>query len=250
MGRDIRLLRHARVSVGLANAATAQSHRSSRGGGLCPGKHAGLLPRGPASRRHLGRDRRQADGRWRADRDARRVARSGRRGSIGWWPRRRAPSCRRTCRPSRRRSPASPSWAWAAMSRSSPARAARPRPRASTVETLRRCWPAASAGAAAVELQGRLAGRGPRGGAGIRARPAARRARARTGGRAPRRWARSASTPTASKLTAPWAVDIKQAGYVLGVYTINDGEVARALVGMGVDCVITDAPDVILAALG
>ena len=45
-----------------------------------------------------------------------------------------------------------------------------------------------------------------------------------------------------------WAVAIKQPGYALSVYTINDRDVARALVGMGVDCVITDAPDVILAA--
>jgi glycerophosphoryl diester phosphodiesterase len=51
-------------------------------------------------------------------------------------------------------------------------------------------------------------------------------------------------------LTAPRAVEIGKAGYALSVYTINDGDVARALVGMGVDCVITDAPDVILKALG
>jgi glycerophosphoryl diester phosphodiesterase len=51
------------------------------------------------------------------------------------------------------------------------------------------------------------------------------------------------------KLTANRAVEIRKAGYALGVYTIDDGDVARALVGMGVDCVITDAPDVILAAL-
>jgi len=51
-------------------------------------------------------------------------------------------------------------------------------------------------------------------------------------------------------LTAPRAVEVRKAGYALSVYTINDGDVARALVGMGVDCVITDAPDVILQALG
>ena len=51
------------------------------------------------------------------------------------------------------------------------------------------------------------------------------------------------------KLTAPWACAIKQAGFALGVYTIDDPAVARALVGMGVDCVISNAPDVILAAL-
>ena len=32
-------------------------------------------------------------------------------------------------------------------------------------------------------------------------------------------------------------VAIRKAGYALSVYTINDGDVARALVGMGVDCV-------------
>lgn len=51
------------------------------------------------------------------------------------------------------------------------------------------------------------------------------------------------------RLTAVGAVEIRKAGYLLSVYTINDGDVARALVGMGVQCVITDAPDVILAAL-
>ncbi len=52
-----------------------------------------------------------------------------------------------------------------------------------------------------------------------------------------------------AKLTAPQAVEIRKAGYALSVYTIDDGDVARALIGMGVDCIITDAPDVILAAI-
>lgn len=51
------------------------------------------------------------------------------------------------------------------------------------------------------------------------------------------------------KLTAPWAVAIKQADYALAVYTINDAAVAHALAGMGADCIITDAPDIIRAAL-
>lgn len=51
------------------------------------------------------------------------------------------------------------------------------------------------------------------------------------------------------KLTAVRAVEIRKAGYLLSVYTIDDGDLAKALFGMGVDCVITDAPDVILAAL-
>lgn len=52
-----------------------------------------------------------------------------------------------------------------------------------------------------------------------------------------------------TKLTSVQAVEIRKAGYALSVYTIDDGDVARALIGMGVDCIITDAPDVILAAL-
>ncbi len=51
------------------------------------------------------------------------------------------------------------------------------------------------------------------------------------------------------KLTAPRAVEVRKAGYLLSVYTINDGDVAKALVGMGAQCVITDAPDIIVAAL-
>ncbi|SKA32343.1 glycerophosphoryl diester phosphodiesterase [Enhydrobacter aerosaccus] len=51
------------------------------------------------------------------------------------------------------------------------------------------------------------------------------------------------------RLTVPRAVEIRKAGYLLSVYTINDGEVARLLMGLGVQCVISDAPDVILSAL-
>lgn len=51
------------------------------------------------------------------------------------------------------------------------------------------------------------------------------------------------------KLTAERASDVSRAGYALGVYTINDPAQALALVAMGVDCVITDAPDMILRAL-
>ncbi len=51
------------------------------------------------------------------------------------------------------------------------------------------------------------------------------------------------------KLTATRAREIKHAGLALAVYTINDGEAAKALISMGADCVITDMPDVILAAL-
>ena len=117
------------------------------------------------------------------------------------------------------------------------------------VETLRRCWPAhlpqpllssfkdaslAAARAAAPEF-----------------------ARALLVGRVEDDWPRRAAAVAAAginadgkQLTAVQAVEIRRAGYALGVYTINDGDVARALVGMGAQCIITDAPDVILAALG
>ena len=92
-----------------------------------------------------------------------------------------------------------------------------------------------SAGAVAVELQGRLARGRPRGRAGIRAGAADRRAgrrlaRPRRGGRR-----RRASTPTARGSPRPRAVEIKRAGYALGVYTIDDRRRGRALVGMGVE---------------
>ncbi len=116
------------------------------------------------------------------------------------------------------------------------------------VETLRRCWPAhlpapvlssfkdaslAAAYAAAPEF-----------------------ARALLIGQVGDDWRARAEAVAAGgintngeKLTAVRAVEIRKAGYTLSVYTIDDGDVAKALVGMGVDCIITDAPDVILAAL-
>ncbi len=51
------------------------------------------------------------------------------------------------------------------------------------------------------------------------------------------------------KLTPGRAREVKQAGFALSAYTINDATQARALVAMGVDCIITDMPDVIIAAL-
>jgi glycerophosphoryl diester phosphodiesterase len=60
----------------------------------------------------------------------------------------------------------------------------------------------------------------------------------------------AAGVNTDGKKLAPGrAREVKQAGFALSVYTIDDGALARALVAMGVDCVITDMPDVILAAL-
>jgi glycerophosphoryl diester phosphodiesterase len=52
------------------------------------------------------------------------------------------------------------------------------------------------------------------------------------------------------KLAASRASEVKAAGYLLSAYTINDPALARTLVAMGVDCIITDSPDVIGAAIG
>ena len=51
------------------------------------------------------------------------------------------------------------------------------------------------------------------------------------------------------KLTAEGALAVKRAGYLLSVWTVNDPDEARAIVGMGADCIITDMPDVVLRAL-
>jgi glycerophosphoryl diester phosphodiesterase len=53
----------------------------------------------------------------------------------------------------------------------------------------------------------------------------------------------------AKRLTAAGTVAVKRAGYALSVWTVNDPDEARALIGMGADCIITDVPDVILAAI-
>jgi glycerophosphoryl diester phosphodiesterase len=51
------------------------------------------------------------------------------------------------------------------------------------------------------------------------------------------------------KLQREQAVAVKQAGFALGVYTIDEPGLARQLVAWGADTVITDAPDTIIAAL-
>jgi glycerophosphoryl diester phosphodiesterase len=52
------------------------------------------------------------------------------------------------------------------------------------------------------------------------------------------------------KLSPARAREVKQAGFALAAYTIDDPAKAQSLVAMGVDCIITDMPDLILAALG
>lgn len=118
-----------------------------------------------------------------------------------------------------------------------------------TVETLRRCWPAT--------LPAPLLSSFKDAALSAACEAAPEFARALLIGALGDDWRARAEAVSAvgintngKLLTAPRAVEVRKAGYLLSVYTINDGDVARALVGMGVDCVITDAPDMILQALG
>jgi glycerophosphoryl diester phosphodiesterase len=51
------------------------------------------------------------------------------------------------------------------------------------------------------------------------------------------------------KLTEEVVRAVKGAGYGLAVFTVNDGASARRFVDWGVDAIITDVPDTIIAAL-
>ena len=50
-------------------------------------------------------------------------------------------------------------------------------------------------------------------------------------------------------MTAAWAAEIRALGYGLAIYTVNEPAQARELMGFGVQCIISDAPDRILAAV-
>lgn len=53
----------------------------------------------------------------------------------------------------------------------------------------------------------------------------------------------------AKVVTAAQVAETKAAGYGLAAYTVNDPEQARQLIDWGIDCLITDAPDVIAQAI-
>jgi len=53
----------------------------------------------------------------------------------------------------------------------------------------------------------------------------------------------------ARRLTPERAADIRAAGYLLSVYTVNEPEAARRLMVMGAHSIISDAPDLVIAAL-
>lgn len=73
----------------------------------------------------------------------------------------------------------------------------------------------------------------------------------------PRDWRELAGRLDCVSLHAQWdriteleIREIKAEGYLVVVYTLNDPKAARRLDAWGVDAIITDAPDVIRAALG
>jgi glycerophosphoryl diester phosphodiesterase len=43
---------------------------------------------------------------------------------------------------------------------------------------------------------------------------------------------------------------VKAAGYAFAVYTVNGVRAGRRLIDKGVDCLITDRPDLLIPALG
>jgi glycerophosphoryl diester phosphodiesterase len=51
------------------------------------------------------------------------------------------------------------------------------------------------------------------------------------------------------RLRAKTVAKVKHAGYQLAAFTVNDPKRAQRLIGYGVDCIITDRPDTIAAAL-
>ena len=75
--------------------------------------------------------------------------------------------------------------------------------------------------------------------------------------RMPRDWVSAARSLECSTLhvaawwlTAKRAARIKAQGYGLAAFTINDVAQARTLLDWGVDCIVTDSPDAMVAALG
>ena len=54
----------------------------------------------------------------------------------------------------------------------------------------------------------------------------------------------------ALRLRAKTVAKVKRAGYQFAAFTVNDPKKAQRLIGFGVDCIITDRPDVIANTLG
>ncbi len=56
--------------------------------------------------------------------------------------------------------------------------------------------------------------------------------------------------PKWSELSAEWIAEIHKAGFACLTWTVNDPVAAKRLLDWGVDCIITDAPDLIVPLVG
>ncbi len=120
---------------------------------------------------------------------------------------------------------------------------------AAALEAIARCWPAARPGPL-ISSFSRVA-------LGVAKDRAPALPRALIAWRLPRDWQRAAAALGCSSLhIAGRALNekrvgwIKRAGYQLAAFTINDPKQAKRLAALGVDCIITDRPDLIAKALG
>ncbi len=120
---------------------------------------------------------------------------------------------------------------------------------AAVLEAIARCWPA--------DRPGPLISSFSRVALGLAKDRAPALPRALIAWRLPRDWKKAAAALAYSsvhlrgaRLRARTAAKVKRAGYQLAAFTINDPKPARRLVALGVDCIISDRPDVIAEAVG
>ncbi len=120
---------------------------------------------------------------------------------------------------------------------------------AAALETIARTWPA--------ERPGPLISSFSRRALEVARNRAPDLPRALIAWRLPRDWVKAAGALECSnlhlrghRLRAKTAAKVKRAGYQLAAFTVNDPKKAQRLVRLGVDCIITDRPDAIEAALG
>ncbi len=120
---------------------------------------------------------------------------------------------------------------------------------AAVLATIARCWPG--------DVPTPLVSSFSRKSLEVAKRQAPNLPRALIGWWLPRDWRKTAARLDCSnlhiagrRLTEKRVGWIKRAGYALAAFTVNEPEVARRLVAWGVDCIITDRPDVIEKALG
>ncbi len=119
---------------------------------------------------------------------------------------------------------------------------------AAVLDVIARCWPQ--------DRPGPLISSFSRAALGVAKDRAPGLPRALNAWRLPRDWQRAAAALgcgslhlRGARLRARTAAKVKRAGYHLAAFTINDPKRARRLITLGVDCIITDRPDVIAEAL-